>query len=110
MACAEGIVRNANSNMPSVSGGHILITKDWAKILLHRMGFVKRGASNKAKVSVEDFEEKKEQFLLDIKAIVTLEDIPLDSNKCTWERQIKCHPSFQYPSDWGYNLFFQPLV
>ena len=45
MACAEGIVLNADSNMPSVNGGHILITKDWAKILLHRMGFVKRGAS-----------------------------------------------------------------
>ena len=42
------------------------------------MGFVKPGANNKAKVSIEDFEEKKEQFLLDIKAIVTLEDIPLD--------------------------------
>ena len=59
--------------MLAVNGGHILITKDWAKNLLHRMGFVKRRASTKAKVSVEDFEEKKEQFLLDIKAIVTLE-------------------------------------
>ena len=41
------------------------------------MGFVKCRTSTKAKVSVEDF-EKKEQFLLDIKATVTLEDIPLD--------------------------------
>ena len=39
------------------------------------MGFIKRRASTKAKVSVEDYEEK-EQFLYDIKAI--LEDIPLD--------------------------------
>ena len=39
---------------------------------------MKRRDSTKAKVSVEDFEEKKEKFLLDIKAIVTLEDIPLD--------------------------------
>ena len=31
MACAEGIVRNADSNMLAVNGGHILITKDWAK-------------------------------------------------------------------------------
>ena len=22
----------------------------------------------------------------------------------------KCHPSFQYTSDWGHNSFFQPLV
>ena len=31
MACAEGIVRNADSNKLAVNGGHILITKDWAK-------------------------------------------------------------------------------
>ena len=31
MACAEGILRNADSNMLAVNGGHILITKDWAK-------------------------------------------------------------------------------
>ena len=43
--------------------------------MLHQMGFVKCRASTKAKVTVKDFEEKKEQFLLDIKAVVTLEDI-----------------------------------
>ena len=32
MACAEGIVRNADSNLVVVNGGHILITKDWAKL------------------------------------------------------------------------------
>ena len=31
MACAEGIVRSADSNMLAVNGGHILIMKDWAK-------------------------------------------------------------------------------
>ena len=45
--------------------------------MLKRMGFVKRRASTKSKVSIEDFEEKK-QFLLDIKAVVNLEDIPLE--------------------------------
>ena len=55
-----------------------MITKDWTKNMLNRIGFVKRRASTKAMVSIEDFEEKKEQFLLDIKAVVTLEDIPLD--------------------------------
>ena len=78
MACAEGIVRSADSNMLAVNGGHILITKDWAKSLLQRMGFVKRRASTKAKVTIEDFQERKEQFLFNIKAIVTIEDIPLD--------------------------------
>ena len=43
--------------------------------MLHRMGFVKCRVSTKAKVFIEDFEEKKEQFLLHIKAVnvVTLE-------------------------------------
>ena len=122
--------------------------------MLHRIGFVKRRASTKAKVTVEDFEEKKDQFLLDIKAVVTLEDIPFDL-VINWDqtgmhyvpvsswtmakegskrveicgmddkRQItavfgcnmigeflpvqliykgktdKCHPSFQFPSDWN---------
>ena len=55
--------------MLAVNGGHILITKDWAKNMLKRIGFIKRRASTNAKVSVEDFKEKKEQFLLDIKAL-----------------------------------------
>ena len=62
MACAEGIVRSADSNMLAVNGGHILITKDWAKSLLQRMGFVKRRASTKAKVTIEDFQEEKSNF------------------------------------------------
>lgn len=42
------------------------------------MGFVKRRASTKAKVSIENFEQVKAQFLLDIKAVVEMEDIPFD--------------------------------
>jgi len=87
MACAEGIVRSVDSNLLAVNGGYILITKDWANNMLHRMGIVKRRASTKAKVTVEDFEEK-EQFLLDIKAVVTLEDIP--SNKLRPNRYAVC--------------------
>lgn len=40
--------------------------------------FVKQRASAKAKVTVENFEAVKEQFLLDIKAVVEMEDIPFD--------------------------------
>ena len=39
---------------------------------------MKRRASTKAKVSIENFEEVKAQFLLDIKAVVEMEDIPFD--------------------------------
>ena len=39
-------------------------------------GFVKRKATTKAKVTLENFAALKEQFLLDIKCIVEIEDIP----------------------------------
>ena len=78
MACTEGIVKSADANTLSCNGGHIHTTRDWGKNILRRMGMVKRQASTKAKVSVDDSEELKEQFLLAIKVCVNMEDIPLD--------------------------------
>ena len=60
----------------SPMGGHIVCGKHWAKHLLKRMGYVKRRASTKAKVSVSDFEECKSQFLFDIQTMVEMEEIP----------------------------------
>ena len=76
IACAEGIVKNHNSSLLASNGGHIALTKSWGKRLLSRMGFVKRKATTKAKVTVQNFEELKVQFLLDIKA--EFNDIPPD--------------------------------
>ena len=59
-------------------GGPIDITKSWAKSLLTRMGYVKRKACSTAKVESLSFEELKEQFLLDIKVVVEMEDVPAD--------------------------------
>ena len=42
------------------------------------MAFVKRKGSTKSKVTVEHFEEVKQQYLLDIKAVVEMEEIPDD--------------------------------
>lgn len=56
--------------------GGIEITKGWAQSLLSRMGMVKRKACSKNKVAPEHFDSLKEQFLLDIKQLVDLEDIP----------------------------------
>ena len=42
------------------------------------MGFVKRRASTKAKVLIENFEQVKAQFLLDVRAVAEVEDIPFD--------------------------------
>ena len=76
MACALGIVRKKDSNLLAVNGGHIVITKSWARYLLQHMGYVKRKACSKAKVTVPNFDEVRANFLCDIKAIVEMEEIP----------------------------------
>lgn len=78
IGCATGIVKSHDSNLLKCNGGHINITKHWALSLLHRLGFVKRKSSTKAKVTVSDFEEKKAQFLFDIESIIVMEEIPSD--------------------------------
>lgn len=78
VACAEGIIKNHDSNLLASNGGHITLTKYWGKHLLNRMGFVKRRATTKSKITIENFDEVKAQFLLDIKAVVDFNEIPDD--------------------------------
>ena len=78
IASARGIVMNKNANLLVSNGGGIDLTKDWAKYLLKRMGFVKRKACSKSKVNVEKFQELKEDFLLEIKNTVVMDEIPED--------------------------------
>ena len=59
-----------------LGSGGIEITKWWARSLLNRMGMVKRKACSKNKINPDHFESLKEQFLLDIKQTVELEEIP----------------------------------
>ena len=49
------------------------------------MGFVKRKANTKAKVSVEDFEKLKTQFLFDTETFTSLEEIP-ESLVFNWDQ------------------------
>lgn len=42
IACAQGVIKAHDSNLLVCNGGHISLTKPWAKYLLNRMGFVKR--------------------------------------------------------------------
>ena len=46
--------------------------------MLERMGYVKRKATSKAKVTVENLSTLKQQYLLDIKGTVEMEEIPQD--------------------------------
>ena len=58
-------------------GGHIVLTKDWAKSILRRMGFVKRrGTTSKSKIGVENFCKLKEDFLQAVSSTVLMEEIP----------------------------------
>ena len=56
-------------------GGMIKLNKEWAKGILHRMGFTKRRANSKAKILPADFEEIKCNYLSDIQSVVVMEDI-----------------------------------
>ena len=46
-----------------------MLSKGWAQSLMSRMGFVKRKVCSTAKVTVENFEEMKIQFLFDIQLL-----------------------------------------
>ena len=76
IGCAEGIIQSKDRSLLTVNGGHIALTKSWSKHLLECMGFVKRRASTKAKVNIEDFASVKSQFLFDTNTIVEMEEIP----------------------------------
>ena len=65
-------------NLLSEHGGPIKVSNTLAKCFLQRIGFVKRRGSSTAKMTVANFEEVREQFLFDIKAIIDLEEIPPD--------------------------------
>ena len=67
-----------DANSLAKNGGPIDISKEWAKMLLRRMGLVKRQGTTKAKVNPLDFEILKKQYLADIRTKVYMEDIPAD--------------------------------
>ena len=66
LGAAEGIVTAKNPGLLAKHGGHIELTKSWAKSLFQQMGYVKRKGSNAGKVTVADFQEVKEVFMHDI--------------------------------------------
>ena len=68
IAVGEGILMSHGKSME--------LNKDWARYVLQRMGMVKQKANTKAKVTVEDFDELKKLFLMDIKSAVQMDEIP----------------------------------
>ena len=74
LASAEGIIMQKDANLLQ----SIELTEGWAKYLLQRIGFVKRNGTTKAKISIEHFEEVKEEYFLDIKLIISMDEIQGD--------------------------------
>ena len=64
MAAAVGIVSSSDVTKLKSHGGHIDITKSWAKSLLSRMGYTKRKCSNAGKTKpVQTLLKSNEIFL-----------------------------------------------
>ena len=76
IATAEGVVRSVGANLLAYNGGGIHLTKAWARSLLNRMGMVKRRVSGKAKIDIHNFVRIKEEFLLDVKNVISMDKIP----------------------------------
>ena len=77
IATSRGIVKDTHSNLLSENGGHIDLTKHWAKDLLQRMNYVKRHGSSTAKVAVENFTQVKVQFPFDVQSLIEIEEIQI---------------------------------
>ena len=75
IAAGKAIVSRVNRILAE-NGGPVTLSKNWAKSLLYRFKFVKRRGTLTAKVTVQNYEELKQQFLLDIRAVVEMEEIP----------------------------------
>lgn len=76
IAAGKAIVRRADHNLLVDDGGSVSLTKDWAQSILYGMNFVERRGCSTAKISLKNFEDGKEQFLLDLKAVIKMEEIP----------------------------------
>ena len=80
IGAASGIARHMKPDLLESNGGHVAlpVKKDWAKYLLVQMKFVKRKVTTKkSKMTVSNFEELKDNFLMDIKAIAPWRKYPM---------------------------------
>ena len=76
LAAGRAIVKEYDAQLLDDVGGPEALSTTWAKSLLQRMGYVKRKGCSVKKLQVNNFEAVRNQFLTDVEAVVTLEDIP----------------------------------
>ena len=70
-AAAAGMVKRKDPRLLGSYGGHISFSKDWARHMLQRIGFVKRKGTTKAKSQVDNFDKLKYQFYLNTSFYLT---------------------------------------
>ena len=76
---ARGILFSSNHSLLAEHGGPIVLSQSWAQSLLKRMDFMLRKETTaKSKWTGENFQMLKQEFLEDIQAIITMEEIPPD--------------------------------
>ena len=85
LAAATGILQRKDPTSLQCNGGHIILKKSWAKYLLKMMDFVKCHATTKHAPNLHNFDYLRDQYLLDIKVVVQLEEIP-DSLIINWDQ------------------------
>ena len=73
-ACAEGIIMHEDANLLS----RVNLSKGWAQYVLQRVGYVKWKATSKAKFTVGNFAEIKTAFLLEVKHVISMDEILAD--------------------------------
>ena len=79
IVCAAtcGIIMTIDRTKLQEFGGHINLNRHWAHSFLTRMGFVQRRATTaKSKYSLQNFTEKKREFLNNLVSTVEMEEIP----------------------------------
>ena len=72
----QGLLLKHNKTLLNEYGGPLELNKSWAHSVLRQMGFTKRRATSKSKLTVDNFGEVKEQYLIDIRSVMKMENIP----------------------------------
>lgn len=77
LGAARGIILKTNRTLLAEYGRYVVLTNDWVKTLMQRMGFVKRrGSTSKSKNVIEHFDELRKQFLDEVMTVTVMEEIP----------------------------------
>ena len=85
MSAAEGLLNKFARYQLASNGGHISVTKSWARSLLRRMGYTQRKGTKGIKHLPKDFDTIKSNYLADINKHISDNQIP-DELVINWDQ------------------------